>query len=208
MKKMNEVSTFVFDVIESAKENKVKIILDPNKVDFGEGEVSGLFDSDALELTVCTNKPVEEWVSILVHESCHMDQHAEDAPAWINLDIKGHDSCTLLDMWLGNIIDLNNDQLTNVINRVLEMELDCEKRSVEKIKRYKLPLDVKEYVQKANAYMYFYRALMRTRKWTDKEKSPYSVEKVWKQMPIYLFDDQSKYSVSDPLVDLIEQNCF
>lgn len=208
MKKMNEVSTFVFDVIESAKENKVKIILDPNKVDFGDGEVSGLFDSDALELTVNTNKPVSEWLPILVHESCHMDQHAEDAPAWIGLDIKGHDACTLLDMWLSHIIDLNPSQLEDVTNRVLEMELDCEKRSLEKIKRYKLPIDLKEYVKKANAYIYFYRALMRTRKWTNKEKSPYSVESVWTQMPSYFLDNQSKYSATDPLVDLIVENCF
>ena len=121
MKKMDGVSTFVFDVIERAKEHKVKIILDPNKVDFGDGEVSGLFDSDNLELTVNTNKPVLDWLPIFVHESCHMDQHIEGAKVWIDLDIKGHDACTLLDMWLSRIVDLNPDQLTNVTNKVLDL---------------------------------------------------------------------------------------
>lgn len=205
---MDGVSTFVFDVIERAKEHKVKIILDPNKVDFGEGEVSGLFDSDNLELTVNTNKPILEWLPIFVHESCHMDQHIESAKPWLDLDVKGHDATNLLDMWLGHIIDLNAGQLETIVNKVLEMELDCEKRSVEKIKQYKLPLDIKEYVRKANAYMYFYRALMKTRKWTCKEKSPYSIDDVWKEMPSQLYADQSKYQTSSPLVDLIVQKCF
>ncbi len=205
----NSVSTFLLDVIETAKEHKIKVVLDPNKVTFGDGdEVSGLFDSDNLELIVSINKPTEEWVSIMVHESCHMDQHIEQCKEWTDLDIKGHDATTLLDMWLQHIVDLNPDQLKNVIDKVLEMELDCEKRSVDKIKNYKLPLNIKEYIQKANAYMYFYRALAKTRKWTTKNKSPYAVATVWKKMPSKLLNSQTDYKESNALVDLIVSECF
>ena len=205
----NNVSTFLLNVIETAKEHKIKVILDPNKVTFGDdSEVSGLFDSDNMELTVATNKPTEEWISIMVHESCHMDQHIEQCKPWTDLDIKGHDATTLLDMWLQHIVDLNPEQLKNVVNRVLEMELDCEKRSVAKIKKYKLPINVKEYTQKANAYMYFYRALANTRKWTTKSKSPYSIEDVWKKMPSKLFNSQSDYKDSNILTQLVINECF
>jgi hypothetical protein len=207
--KSASISTFLLDVIETAKEHKIKVILDPNAVTFGEGdEVSGLFDSDNLELTVNTNKPTEDWISIMIHESCHMDQHIEQCKEWTNLDVKGHDATTLLDMWLQHVIDLNPEQLKNVIDRVLEMELDCEKRSVEKIKKYKLPINVKEYTQKANAYMYFYRALAKTRKWTNKSKSPYSLTNIWKQMPSKLLNSQADYKESNLLVDLIVSECF
>jgi hypothetical protein len=207
--KSASISTFLLDVIETAKEHKIKVILDPNAVTFGEGdEVSGLFDSDNLELTVNTNKPTEDWISIMIHESCHMDQHIEQCKEWTNLDVKGHDATTLLDMWLQHVIDLNPEQLKNVIDKVLEMELDCEKRSVEKIKKYKLPINVKEYTQKANAYMYFYRALAKTRKWTNKSKSPYSLTNIWKQMPSKLLNSQADYKESNLLVDLIVSECF
>jgi hypothetical protein len=111
-------------------------------------------------------------------------------------------------MWLQHVVDLNPEQLKNVVDKVLEMELDCEKRSIEKIKKYKLPINVKEYTQKANAYMYFYRALAKTRKWTNKSKSPYSLTNIWKQMPSKLLNSQADYKESNLLVDLIVSECF
>jgi hypothetical protein len=204
------ISTFLLDVIETAGEHKIKVILDPNKVTFGdENEVSGLFDSENAELTVNISKPTDEWTAVMVHESCHMDQHIEQCKPWTDLDIKGHDATTLLDMWLEHVVDLNQNQLSDVLNRVIAMELDCEVRSVEKIKKYKLPINISEYIQKANAYMYFYRALGFTRKWTTKSNSNQnSLEYVWKQMPTKLFDSQADYKDSDPLVELIVNNCF
>jgi hypothetical protein len=88
------------------------------------------------------------------------------------------------------------------------MELDCEKRSVAKIKQFKLPINIKEYIQKANAYIFFYRALSKTRKWTTKDKSPYTVEAVWKKMPSKLLNSQTDYKESNALVDLIVSECF
>lgn len=200
---------FLIELFEKCKDYKIKVILDPTKVEFGQGnEVSGLYDSHNLELTVAINKPYIDWLPILVHESCHMDQHLENCKVWQECTIKDHDACNILDMWLSGVVDLNATQLEDTINRVLNMELDCERRSVEKIKKYKLPIDTTEYTQKANAYVYFYRAMMKTRKWTTKERSPYSAEHVWSQMPKKFYSDQTEYKIEDPLVDLIVKECF
>jgi len=202
------IDKFIFDLINKAKEHKIKIILDPNKVEYSEGsEVSGLFDSENLEITVGINKSVDEWLPILVHESCHMDQYIENCKAWVDTSIKNFDAGTILDMWLEHLVELNPDQLSIVVDKVLEMELDCEKRSIEKIKKYKLPIDITEYTQKANAYMYFYRALIKTRKWSTKV-SPYKSEQVWKNMPNKLYDNNSFYKTDNPLVDIIIKECF
>lgn len=207
--KQDTVSTFLLDLIERCREHKVKIILDPTKVEFAPGsECSGLFSQDPLELTVAINRPVEMWLPVMVHESCHMDQHLENSKIWTDCYIKDHDSSNILDMWLSGVVDLNPVQLKDVLDRLLNMELDCERRSVEKIKKFKLPIDPTEYIQKANAYVYFYRAIARTRKWTSAERSPYRNNAVWPLMPKVLYADQSFYKEDDPLVDLIEKNCF
>ncbi len=53
------------------------------------------------------------------------------------------------------------------------MELDNEKRSVAIIKAWDLPIDVKTYTQKANAYIQFYNWMFFTRRWCTPQNSPY-----------------------------------
>lgn len=205
----DSTALFILDLINRCKDNKVKLIMEPGKVEFAPGsECSGLFSPDPLEITVGINRPIEMWLPVLVHESCHMDQFLENSKVWADCYIKDHDTSTILDMWLAGLVDLNPTQLKDVLDRLLNLELDCERRSVEKIKKYKLPIDITEYIQKANAYVYFYRAIARTRKWTSSERSPYRNDGVWPMMPKQLFADQSYYLESDPMVDLIEKNCF
>lgn len=200
------IEDFLFDTIEKAKENKIKIIFDPNKLEFTPGsECSGLFDSENLELTVSINRPKEVWLPVFVHESCHMDQFIENCDIWKNAYIKDNDTSGILDMWLQGVVDLNETQLNEVIDKVLNLELDCEKRAVEKIKQYKLGINIVEYTKKANAYVYFYRALAKTRKWTTPIYSPYALKEVWSQMPNKFLNE---YKSDSPLVELIKLNCF
>jgi hypothetical protein len=203
------IGEFLFDTIEKAREHNIKIILDPNKVEFTPGyECSGLFDADNSELIVNINKPQNLWLPVFVHEVCHMDQFIEDCEIWKNCYIKNNDVSGILDMWLQHIVDLNQTQLDEVTNKILDLELDCEKRAVEKIKKYKLDININDYIKKANAYVYFYRALAKTRKWTSAEVSPYVLKEVWEKMPIKFLKDQSEYKSNDPLVDLIVSKCF
>ncbi len=53
------------------------------------------------------------------------------------------------------------------IDILKNLELDCEKRSVEKILKYNLPIDIKEYIQKANCYVFFYNHMKKTRQWVE-----------------------------------------
>ena len=64
-----------------------------------------------------------------------------------------------------------------------DLELDNEKRSVKIIKEWGLPIDIKEYTQKANAYVNLYNRLAVTRKWPSVKNSPYKNPKIYKQMP-------------------------
>ena len=48
---------------------------------------------------------------------------------------------------------------------VQEMELDCERKSVEMIKKFDLPIDIEEYTSIANIYIFYYTYAKKNRCW-------------------------------------------
>jgi hypothetical protein len=105
--------------------------------------------------------------SILIHESCHLDQWAKKTDIWKKID-----GIELIDEWLSGK-EIDEKKLNNIFKKVIELELDCEKRSVEKIKRYGIPLDIEKYKQRANAYILFYNYVKKHRKWSIPGNPPY-----------------------------------
>jgi hypothetical protein len=125
-------------------------------------------------LTCAIDRP--DYLQILVHESCHMDQYLNDPVIW-----KIGDSYDELHAWLDRSCIIRD--IDQHINNVQDIELDCEKRAILKIKKYKLPIKQSEYIQRANAYLYFFSYLKHSRTWPSVDKAPYSQEIIWKQMP-------------------------
>jgi hypothetical protein len=139
---------------------------------------SGYFSSDpsGLELAVSTGVKDENWLMVLVHESCHLDQWIEDRDAFEDMD-----KSASLDEWIGGK-RYRKSSIDKAIEAIVKVELDCEKRSVEKIKKYNLPLDTKRYTCMANTYMYFYYWIKKSRIWVPKNKSLY-IEEIIKHAP-------------------------
>jgi hypothetical protein len=54
---------------------------------------------------------------------------------------------------------MNTQQLTKVIDGMIELERDCEVRALENIRYWKLPINKARYGRKANLYLYSYRAM-------------------------------------------------
>ena len=101
-----------------------------------------------------------------MHEYCHMTQWLDGIPLWKEAEE------ALSGMWDW----LSGEEIENVeksIDIARDLELDNEKRTVEMIKKWKLPIDVNEYIRKANAYVLFYNYLKKTRKWSEPTNSPY-----------------------------------
>ncbi len=146
-------------------------------------DVSGYFiDRPRRELAVGTGKPVEEWLPTFVHESCHMDQWAEDAPVWNRVMVEGREAVDWLDEWVNGREDLPCS-LQELADRVRAVELDCERRVVSRILEYGLPIDVSEYAQKGNAYCYYYDHLILRRGWYEPGQAPYERADVWSVAP-------------------------
>lgn len=187
-------SAFVDFVKSECKKHKFKLQL--RKVGYvkasGNIKCGGFFDHENKLLVVAANKA--SWLELFVHEYAHMTQWAEDCEAWKNSSGVTDE----VDMWLEGE-DFDKTEIDRIIDNLRNLELDNEKRSVELIKRFELPVDLDRYVRKANGYVYFYTWIKETRKWSQPNNSPYSNEAVIAAMPN---EFQECY---DPLPDYVRE---
>jgi len=163
----------------------IKCILAPTTYVTVEGgvRVNGYFDESEGVLKVAVNKPEEEWFSIFVHEYAHFCQCQENCKAWRNTIINGVDICDTLFLWVKH---KNNYPLKTVklhMARTRDIEADCEKRTVDLIHKYKLPLNPLQYIAQANSYLYFYNYSVIKRRWWKKGHAPYTNPDVWTNFP-------------------------
>ena len=170
------VQDFLQYVKSECKANDIKIDLRKRKylVLSGNIKCSGYFDSENKVLVVATKR--EDWLPILVHEFGHFTQWMDDCKEWRN----SGDSLGDVDAWLGGK-EIKN--IKRSLGKSRDLELDNEKRSVAIIKAWGLPIDVKTYTQKANAYVQFYNWMFFTRRWCTPQNSPYKNPKIYGEMP-------------------------
>jgi hypothetical protein len=117
----------------------------------------------------------KEWLDVLVHESCHMDQYLEGYKYWKC----GDSSLLIIDAWLTGK-KKTHKELVKATKNVIMLELDCERRTVQKMKKYKIPFNASLYTQKANSYLFGYWATLRDRKWYP---FPYEKKEIYSKMP-------------------------
>jgi hypothetical protein len=177
----SNVKILIGDIIQQCFRNKCsfKLIAD-TVVGIGGIECSGYYDGD--DLIVAGGAGKKEWLDVLVHESCHMDQFEDKFKYWD----ESEDGLVLLDDWLlGKKKRVSKEKLEEAIKNIIMLELDCEKRSVKKMERYKIPFNKGLYIQKANSYLFSYWATLRDKKWF---KFPYENPKIYKKMPKHFLD--------------------
>jgi len=196
---------FVNHVSDTAKSHNVEFILSKERSVDG---CNGFFSEDPDQLVVATGQPVSRWLPILVHESAHMDQWIEQIPEWSDCYIEGCEieMFDVVIMWTSHQVELNKQQLTKYITGSRNVELDCEKRAAAKIIELGLDIDSDEYIQKANAYIWFYTLLARTRKWYSIDKEPYNIPAIWKTMPMHFDNDYTK--VPAKMKKLYLEHCY
>jgi hypothetical protein len=143
-------------------------------VRLGRTKCSGWCDDKSLK--VATGAAFEHWLGVLVHETCHIDQVRSDKKWFARCE----DELTRLDAWLEGKRPVRVRAATL---ESIKLEHDCEHRSIEKIRRHKLPIDLAVYTQKANAYLVGYHVTLRERKWCFRA---YRDKNVYGRMPTRL----------------------
>lgn len=140
----------------------------------GNIKCSGYFDDEGGTLAVAMKSPLA--LEILVHEFAHLTQYVDNCKAWRNLG----DSLDKMTNWL---IGKNIKDYERHINVARDLEIDNEKRAVKIIKQFGLDIDMRDYIMRANSYIYFYNWLKTTRRWSTPSNSPYKNKALLEVMP-------------------------
>ena len=180
--------------------NKTHVMMDGIRV-------HGYFCSETESLVVSGLAP--DWVQIMVHESCHRDQYLEKVPLWnrkVEIDGEKLDPLNVFWDWLNGAKEVKPRKLREAMLHAMRLELDCEIRSAKKIDQFYLPINTKEYIQKANAYVYLYHVIPHTRKWYPKGKAPFTLPEVWTKMPTDF--DRDYDHIPTKTKNLILEHCF
>lgn len=165
-----QIAKFIGESI--LKYRNVKFEFHPTpKLKIGGIECTGEAVKD--RLSIATGGPLDNWLEVFIHETSHLDQQAE-RPKWFEeCDMK----VELLTKWLDDpSIQFNTSDLFKII----ELEHDCESRTISKINKYGLPIDTKLYSKKANAYILSYGNTYKNKKW---DVTPYQDTKRLEIMP-------------------------
>lgn len=167
---------FIKYVKKECKYYGVRYSLRPSKHLVYDGQtMSGCFD-DTNKVLVCAMKR-EDALSILAHEYCHMTQWAEKCHEWMRSnELKSYTAWA--DHLKGKKIEMDIH-----FQIMRDLELDNEKRTVRLIKKLDLPIDVKLYTKKANAYVMFYNYMRITGLWAKPGNTPYNNQRIIDSMP-------------------------
>jgi len=137
---------------------------------------TGYFDDESRTLQVAMKQ--RDAFEILVHEYSHLTQWIDKVPVYT----KANKYLLAVDEWIAGT-DLPEIVIDTAIQGIVDLELDNEKRSAKLIDKYGLSVDKESYVKKANAYLYFYHWMRKTRKWCSPNNPPYRNKNIVAVMP-------------------------
>lgn len=133
-------------------------------------------------------------ISILIHEFNHANQYIEKSKIFLDSFLNSDeilkfnqkpysDTYNVIFDWIDKKLELDNSSLDNLINRCINVEYDCEIRTLNTIKEFNLKINPDIYTQKALSYLYFYQFIKKHRIWYKTENAPYQIEKIYKKFP-------------------------
>jgi hypothetical protein len=187
----------IADIVLQCVKNHITFVMSDKDHVMADGiKCSGFYDDSVL--SIATGR--EDWLDVLVHESCHMDQSLEQVPLWT----QGDSGIQKVDKWLKNNKSYGDKIMQTAFRDTILLELDCEKRTIKKFKKYQVPLNEKNYIQKCNAYLFSYWASYRSKQWV---LFPYNNPKIVGKMPCK-FLGKEEYNKPDSMhVSTVLEGC-
>lgn len=188
------ITKLIADVSKKCIENKINFRLEyAEQVDTNNIPCSGYFDEKSL-VVATKKKKLQDWLDILIHESCHLDQFVEKSKVWCPDEL----GLFVVESWIQNK-KINSKKVVEAFHNTILLELDCEKRTVKKIKKYKLNFNVDLYIQKANAYLYGYGVSFKKKVWPNR---PYERPSIINKMPKRFLKTEEYFNIPDHILSL------
>ena len=200
------IDRFIRDLQRRCKKYKITFLMSGlDYVEWGDSKSNGFFDPEKNRMAISIGKPVDKWLNTLVHESCHFDQWVQRDHNWTSMMQYETDACTqLFNHWVHGHKKISKEVAIIMARIMRDLELDCERRTIAKIKKYNLPIDTKQYAKGAGAYVMFYNYIAKHKKWYKIGKEPYNNKKIRALMPTNL---RGKYDVLSPKLEKLYKEC-
>jgi hypothetical protein len=158
------------------------------------------------------DQPWDDFLRLIVHEYGHFRQWKEKREAYTityNHPMKEELGEKSLEdaffKWLEGSKELDEEAIKFTCDIARDLELDCERVTVELIKKYDLPIDIEDYCRRASAYVYFYNILPETRQWYVIGKEPYNIPEIVELMPVNLDGDYT--TIPEEVAELMKKEC-
>jgi hypothetical protein len=170
------------------------------RINFGGGRCGGYFCESTKQLVIAIGRPIPIMLGTLIHEESHFDQWKDLDSIWYKPQMES--SANRFFNWLSGASENKNPEKD--AKKIIELEADCERRTIKKIKkRWSELISTEDYVRSANAYMFSYLWMARSRKWigdfASKQKYvnqfPSKMKKKYEKLPLKflsLFEEHSK----------------
>lgn len=189
-----EITKLISDVSRKCIDNKINFRLEyTEQVYANDIPCSGFFDEKSL-VVATKKKNLQDWLDILIHESCHLDQFIEKSKVWCSDEL----SLFVVEKWIQNK-KINLKKAVEAFHNTILLELDCEKRTIKKIKKYKIKFNTDLYTQKANAYLYGYGVSFKKKIWPSR---PYERPSVINKMPKRFLKTEEYFNIPDHILSL------
>lgn len=187
--KKNDIALRYIQTIAKPKLAKygVEVNLDLNSGIVYSGGIgcSGYFDDTEKVIAVGVGtKKTEDWFGTFLHEFSHFEQWVEKCKAWTDSQPKDQSSDEWLDAYLEGKDVPNIEQ---ILRSICYLEYDCEIRTSDKLIEFPEIFDVGLYIQKANAYIAFYKQVLYQKTWYDPKQAPYLNPDIYMGMPPTFF---------------------
>lgn len=201
------------DVAESCGRNGVSLILEPYsrvKGPYGSAMTDGYFTGDECGsspvLRVGTGRPLTEWFVTLIRESCRMDQWAESAPCRVRGFRGDRDCFEVFREWLDGSVEMDGRGMDSVLSRCVDVELDCCRRTLSKMRDCGMLWYMHDHVRMENARIRgYYMMAMRRR---DYSVSPDRVFELWGSMPDRLMERDEYLRMPWEMQGRYDRLCF
>jgi hypothetical protein len=132
------------------------------------------------------------WIGVLAHEYCHFVQCSKNLKIWNNFQEKMALLKNQENIFKGKSL-IRKQKRKKIADAIIRLELDCDKRAVEIIKKYSLPVDTKEYISKANIILYKYLFWSEYGIWPNLKDKKTGNTIDWKIFKMFKFLPLTKY---------------
>jgi hypothetical protein len=197
--KASKVQPFIKMIEEHLKEHNGKIIFKIPKI--SRLDIDGEFSEFNMTIKCYLDLSSNYWIGVLAHEYAHFLQCTKESQFWTNFQNEAASIDNLNDIFKNkkHKFKINKPKRHRLINHIVKMELDCDKMAIKLINKWKLPVDKKEYITKANIVLYKYLYWAEYGIWpsiTDKNTNKTTD---WRELKLTKLMTEDKYESIDDI---------